>query len=116
MNELTTKASLSNSQCRLVELMQELNFGRIEALHVRRGEPSFDPAPRIIQKRKIGADNGPRSEIAFENFRLKQQTLEMFDAFRELGDGKVLSIEVKHGLPFTLEIEHRSSLGGEYRG
>jgi hypothetical protein len=115
VNELTTKASLSDSQCRLLELMQELNFGRIEALYVRGGKPAFDPAPQIIHKRKLGADNGPRPEVAFENFRLKQQTLEMFEAFRELGDGKILAIEVKHGLPFTLEIEHRLPVGGDRR-
>jgi len=38
-----TKSSLSEAQIRLVELLQALNFGRIERLRVIRGEPSFDP-------------------------------------------------------------------------
>jgi hypothetical protein len=116
MNVLTTKASLSPSQCQLLELMEEINFGRIEVLHVRDGVPAFDPIPNVIQKRKIGADNSPRPEIALENFRLKQQMVEMFDALRELGNGKILAIEVKHGLPFTMEIEHRSTFGVGHHG
>ncbi|HRV31532.1 MAG TPA: hypothetical protein P5169_07450 [Kiritimatiellia bacterium] len=38
-----TKSSLTPPQARLVELMQRLNFGRIEDLHVRNGEPQFTP-------------------------------------------------------------------------
>ena len=72
MNELTTKSSLSGSHRRLVELMQRLNFGRIEDLIVRDGEPVFDPAPKVIQKVKIGGENGPRPELSCEDFLLKK--------------------------------------------
>jgi hypothetical protein len=85
--------------------MQTLNFGRIESLHVRAGTPVSNPAPQIIQKLKIGGENGPRLERAHDDFLLKRQTIEMLEALRGLGDGKVLAIEVKHGLPFSLEIE-----------
>jgi hypothetical protein len=112
MNELTTKSSLSVSRRRLIELMQRINFGRIENLQVRAGEPVFDPAPRVVQKLKIGGDNGPRPEIACEDFWLKNQTIEMLEAISRLGDGNVLAIEVKHGLPFSMEIEHGSDADG----
>jgi hypothetical protein len=105
MNELIAKSSLSESQRWLVELMQVLNFGRIEALHVRGGEPVSEPAPQVIQKVKIGGENGPRPETACEDFWLKRQTVEMLDALHRLGEGKVLALEVKHGLAFSLEIE-----------
>ena len=105
MNELSTKSSLSNPEQWLVELMQTLNFGRIEELHIRAGRPAIDPAPTVIQKLKIGGENGPRPERAHDDFLLKRQTIEMLEALRHIGDGKVLAIEVKHGLPFSLEIE-----------
>ena len=72
MNELTAKSSLSDPQRRLVELMQTLNFGRIEDLIIRGGEPVFDPAPRVIQKVKIGGENGPRTELTCADFLLKK--------------------------------------------
>ena len=105
MNELTTKSSLSSSRRHLVELMQRLNFGRIEDLIVRAGEPVFDPAPKVIQKVKIGGDNAPRPEFSCEDFLLKKQTIELLEAISNLVDGAVLTIDVKHGLPFGAEIE-----------
>ena len=40
-----TKTSLTPARRRLVELMQEVNFGRIERLKVRDWEPVLDPPP-----------------------------------------------------------------------
>ena len=110
------KSSLSESQRHLVELMQRLNFGRIEDLQVRGGEPVFDPAPRVVRKLKIGGENGPRPETTRDDFLLKQQSLEMLEAIAQLGDGEVRVIEVKHGLAFAMEIEHRSASTGGRRG
>ena len=89
--------------------MQRLNFGRIEDLTVRGGEPVFDPAPRVIQKVKIGGENGPRTELTCVDFLLKKQTIELLDAISALGEGTVLTIDVKHGLPFAVEIELAAS-------
>ncbi len=105
MNQPVSKSSLSEAQSHLVELLQNLNFGRIEGLRVKAGEPTFDPAPRVLRKVKIGGDNNPRPETALPDFWLKQQTIEMLEAIAELGEGEVLSIEVKHGLPFSMEVE-----------
>jgi hypothetical protein len=105
LDQARTKSSLSPSQSRLVELLQQLNFGRVEGLRIRAGEPIFEPAPRIIQKLKIGSENGPRVEGALPDFWLKQQVIEMFETIARVGDGEILSIDVKYGLPFALEIE-----------
>jgi hypothetical protein len=112
VNQSITKSVLSEPQSRLVELLQRLNFGRVEELHIRNGEPVFDPAPRIIQKLKMGGENGPRPEAALQDFLLKHQTIEMLQAIADLGDGKILAIECKNGLCFSLEIEHRDAVAG----
>jgi hypothetical protein len=113
LNELTTKSSLSDSHRRLVELMQRLNFGRIQNLVVRDGQPLFDPAPKVIQKVKIGGENGPRPELSCEDFLLKKQTVELLEAISDLGEGTVLTIDVKHGLPFAVEIELAASMDAQ---
>ena len=115
MNQPITKSSLSGAQGRLVELLQTLNFGRIEGLRVEAGQPMFEPAPRLIQKLKMGGENGPRHETTLPDFWLKQQTSEMLAAIAQLGDGQVLSIEVKYGLPFSMEVEHRWKPNGGSR-
>src|SRR5262245_6535331 len=76
----TTKSTLSVAQKRLIETMQSLNFGRIEGLKVRHGDPVFQPGPRVVQDIRIGrGENGPRPELAREDFALKSQVVEMFD-------------------------------------
>ncbi len=97
-----TKSSLSPARRRLVEVMQWVNFGRLENLHVRGGEPVLDPLPRIVREIKIGGDNGPRPESRREDFLLKNHLTELFAHLDELGEGTVEVLEIKHGLPFRL--------------
>jgi hypothetical protein len=100
-----TKGSLSAPRRRLLEVMQRLNFGRIEGLEIRNGEPVFQPASRIIQDIKIGGENGPRPELAIEDFALRSSVIALFDHLSRIGDGTLESIEVKYGVPFKLVVE-----------
>jgi hypothetical protein len=106
MGHLPTKATLSPNRRRLVETMQALNFGSIEQVQIRGGEPVFSPAPRLIQEIKIGsADGGPRPELVREDFPLKTSVLELFDHLDRLNDGIVNAVEVRYGLPFRVILE-----------
>lgn len=98
------QSGLSESRRRLVDTMRQMWFGRIENLAVRNGEPSFDPAPRIIREVKFGGENAPRPE-SNHDFALKSQVVELLDHLTEIGDGSVQSIEVKYGLPFRLIVQ-----------
>ena len=99
------KLSLSPGRRRLLELMQQINFGRIDGVTVRGGEPLFDPSPRVVREIKFGSENGPRPELGIDDFVLKAQVVELFEHLDGLGDGKVGSIEVKYGLPFRMSVE-----------
>ena len=100
-----TKSSLSQTQRRLISLMQRINFGRIEGLVVRDGQPVFDSPPRVTREVKFGAENRPRPEAAKADFALKAQVREFFARIEALGSGGICSIEVKHGLPFKMTVE-----------
>ncbi len=104
-----TKSSLSQPKRRLVELMQRINFGRIEGLVVRSGEPVLDPPPRIVREVKLCAENGPRPETAKEDFALKAQVREIFAHMEAMGDGVIGHIEIKHGLPFRMIFEENAA-------
>lgn len=97
-----SKASLPAPRRRLLELMQAINFGRIEGLTILDGNPTFDPPPRVVREIKFGGDNGPRAERDVANFLLKEQVVELFQHFDRLGDGTIEVLEVKHGLPFRM--------------
>jgi len=101
------KSFLSPGRRRLVELMQRVNFGRIEGLLVRCGEPVFDNAtpPRVVLEVKFGADNGPRPEAAITDFALKQQVIDLFAYLDRFREARIEALTVKHGLPFGMHIE-----------
>jgi hypothetical protein len=100
---MKTKLSLSSSERRLLETMQKLNFGRIEGLAIRAGEPVVNPPPRIVKDVKLGsADNRARPELQSEDFVLKLEHVELFDSLRRFENGTIECIEVKAGLPFRI--------------
>ena len=104
-NDLRNKSSLSKHRRNLLEIMQRVNFGRIEGLTVRSGEPSFDPGPRIIREIKFGCEDSSRMEREQADFELKAQVIELFQYMTKLGNGSIACLEVKHGLPFRLVID-----------
>jgi hypothetical protein len=99
------KQSLPPQRQRLVELFQQLNFGRVERLRIQSGQPCFDPQPNIIQEVKFGGDNAPRQEADLSNFNLKRQIQELFRYFDRLGNGVIDLIEIRHGLPWHMEVK-----------
>jgi hypothetical protein len=104
MNPELTKAALSESRRQLVELMQQVNFGRIEGLVIRNRAPVLDPLPRIIHEVKFGGENAARPEREAADFILKTQVVELFEQFDRLDGGTIEVLEIKHGLPFRMLI------------
>ncbi len=105
MTEEARKCELSESKQRLVELMQEINFGWIEGLTIHGGEPVFKPAPRVIRGYKFGGENGFRMERDADDFALKVKVADLFRQFEVIGNGTIKNIEIKHGLPFRMTVE-----------
>ncbi|NIM21246.1 MAG: hypothetical protein GTN64_02310 [Candidatus Latescibacteria bacterium] len=105
MQNVVTKGCLTPARGRLVELMQRINFGRIEGLEVRDGEPVIDPPPIVVRDIKFGGENGPRHELEAKDFILKREVIEFFVQLEELANGTVDVLEIKHGLPFRMSIK-----------
>jgi hypothetical protein len=90
---------------RLLRMMQAVNFGGI-SFHVRAGLPDADePWATRRTVKLVGGENGPRPETASADFELRKEHLALLDQLAQLGDGACVTIEVKHGLPFIIEIE-----------
>src|ERR1700722_571087 len=106
LNQPILKSSLVREEAQLIELLQDVNFGRVEGLRVRGGAPILEPSPRIVQNLKMGGgQNGPREETLLPDYWLNQPVVELLQTIRDLGDGEILAIDVRYGLPFTVEIE-----------
>ena len=98
------KSALSPARRQLVTLLQRLNFGRVEGLVVRGGEPVLDPMPRVIREHKFCSDNGPRPEAGRADCKLKKQVDDLMELLARIGDGTIEVLTVKHGLPFHAEL------------
>jgi hypothetical protein len=104
VSENLSFASLPPERQQLLKRMQEANFGRFESLVIRGGQPVLDPPPRLIREIKFGGENGPRPEVAIEDFALKAHVIDLFCRFDELNNGVIDVLEIKHGLPFRMII------------
>jgi hypothetical protein len=104
MAKVQNKSQLTTARRKLVELMQRINFGRIEQLQVRGGEPVLDPEPRVIRELKFCGDNNPRPEASRSDCGLRPQHLDLFQNLDQLRDGTVAVLIVKHGIPFQAEL------------
>lgn len=104
MTEAQFMSSLSAARRHLVEMMQEIHFGRIEGLAVRGGEPNFDPPPSVVHEVKFSGENGTRYKFESNDFALKAQVVELFEHLSRLGDGTVGALEIKNGLPFRMHV------------
>lgn len=98
-------SQLSAPQQRLVRLMQRVNFGRLENLVIRGGQPDFDPPPRVVCEIKFAGENGPRPEEQATDFTLKEQLIDLLAHLDQLKNASVEVLTVKHGLPFSMNVE-----------
>lgn len=100
---------LSSNRKRLVEMMQELNFGRIDLLHIKRGEPCFMPPPLVFKDIDLSShkDNESNTCCLDTDFVLKKQIVVLFDYLEKEGDCIVHSLIVQNGLPVRMKIEKK---------
>ena len=105
MGSLVMKSALTPSRQCLVILMQRVNFGRIENLHICNGEPLFDPPPRVFREIKFGRENAARPEADTSDFMLKSEVLDLLAQLEAVGDGVIFRLEVQRGLPFRMTCE-----------
>ena len=96
-----TYSELSGSRQQLIRLMQWLNFGKIEGLKVKNGEPDWTVTPRFTRIAKMDGEGLPRNEMDMKDFFLKDCHTALFDYLDYVEDGIVTWVDVKHGLPFS---------------
>jgi hypothetical protein len=101
---------LSTSERGLVSVLHELGFGHLESVKIRCGAVVSDPAPILVQVLRFGAaDSQPPIRLA--DFKLKKSMADLFEYIRGVDDGEIRRLEIRHGLPFAMEIERRISRG-----
>jgi hypothetical protein len=101
----TSSKDLLPSERSLLEAIRGVGFGHIEFLRIHAGEPVLDPWPSVIADVKFGVDRQEIHSTPGSDFELKREVAEFFEYTREVDDGEIRLLVVRHGLPFTMEIE-----------
>ena len=95
-------------QCRqLVRLIQQVRFGRIEALPILRGEPVLDRGLEVVQEVRFAGDDAMPKRANATDFNLSAQVVELVLALARIGDGQIASLTIKNGLPFGMQVTRR---------
>jgi hypothetical protein len=105
MSRPTSTRDLRPSERAFAAAMSALGFGRFEYLRIERGELVLDPWPAVVRDVRFGSQDPGASKIPSAEFELKPQVAELFEYVRAVDTGEIRTLEVKHGLPFSMEIE-----------
>jgi len=106
-----TTADLLPSESAFIDAMQMLGFGRFEHLQIRGGQLVLNPWPAVVRDVKFGTPVSTGRPAASDS-ELRPQIAEFFAYVRDVDAGEIRELEVRHGLPFSMEVE----LAGGRRG
>ena len=104
MSTVVTKAALTPARQRLIEVMQEVRYGRIERLEVRDWEPVFKPPPRVVRQIVFGKENEPHTARNRDAFALKKSVAELFEIFDRERSLSIQELVIENGLPVRMTV------------
>ncbi len=111
MTPPVTTQDMLPSEATFLAAMHRLGFGRFEYLQIRGGELVRDPWPATVRDVKFGTPVNTGRATGSDT-ELRAQIAEFFAYVRDVDAGEIRELEVRHGLPFSMEIE----LAGGRRG
>jgi hypothetical protein len=93
------------SEYRFVTAMQQVGFGSFECVRIESGELVLDPWPKTIRGVKFGSEDRSACPTPPADFQLKRQVVELFEYVREVDEGEIRCLEIRHGIPFSMDVE-----------
>jgi hypothetical protein len=105
MSRPASTRDLLPSERTFAAAMSSLGFGRFEYLRIERGELMLDPWPGVVRDVKFCSHDPGAAKTPPADFELKPQVAELFEYIRDVDAGEIRTLEVKSGLPFSMEIE-----------
>lgn len=90
---------LSPSRQRLVRILQAINFGELQGVHVRDTDPILDESSVVILDAKLDIDEVPRPELGLADFALSAEVLRLMCRLDELRNCMIQRLQVRAGIP-----------------
>ena len=105
MNKPLRLSELSPARRALVRILQTVNYGELQNIRVRNGDPIFDCPAVIVFDTKLDKDEGPRPEIGLPDFALNAEVSRLMSQLDGLKNGIIQRLEVRAGIPRRLVFE-----------
>lgn len=80
---------LSPARQRLVRMLQAVNFGELQCVHIREGDPTFDGDSMIVLDVKLDKEELLRHELELADFVLSEEVLRLMSQFDQLRNGTI---------------------------
>ena len=98
-----TTNDLTESERAVLKAMSDLWFGQFEHLAVTDGQLELHENSAIVREIKLGSKQS--DPVRPEEFELKEEQAEFFALCRSLKSGEIKKVEIRHGLPCSMQIE-----------
>jgi len=105
MGRPTSTRDLTPAERPFIHAMNDVWFGRFEFLRIEHGELVLDPWPATVRAVKFGSGDAATRKPVSDDFELKSQVAEFFEYVRAVSAGEIRTLEIRHGLPFSMEVE-----------
>lgn len=107
MPQMRRFSELSPARQTFVRISQALNFGEIQNVHVRDGDPIFDQTSVVLLDAKLDKEEVPRPELVLTDFELCVEVKRLMSLLDELKNGTIRRLDVRAGIPRRLVFESR---------
>ena len=102
------KSTLTPARCRLIDLMSRMQFGRITALDVQGGDPSFGVDSQVLTEVLFGKSQSGTAPTG-SDFALKREVVEFLEVLDRVGNGRLELVDIRNGLPFRVQFDDSGS-------
>jgi hypothetical protein len=89
--------------------MSELGFGRFESLRVTHGQIESWADAKKVRSLRFGEKQDVRTFA--RDFELKEHVARFFESIRSLEHAEIRSSEIRHGLPWSMDVEETAGQG-----
>jgi hypothetical protein len=102
MRTLTSPA-LTKARQALIQLIRRTNFGWLENLVVRDGEPVLKPLPKTIREVKFQGEDAPAASYSEWDRSLPEPFVRLFRYFDQVQNVTIERLLLKYSLPFKAD-------------
>jgi hypothetical protein len=88
-----------------------MNYGSIQGLCVKEGDPVLSPPPLVLADIKLDSDEESRTELDLTDFVLRDEVCRLMAQFDRLNNARIERIEVRAGIPRRVLFESRPVCG-----